>query len=348
MNRLAITFKRPILGIHNQTSGIIFDIIECLIQRNFSYATYDVRVTYKLLKEVLYNPEKTKVILILHSQGGIEGGLVLDWLLQELPQDLLSKLEVYTFGNAANHFNNPHRRVFSESLAQKRPLTAITTHMSMMTSAVTTSSPIEVTHGLSVKTSLPFPKESSSMTSLSHTYSAAQDRAVGHIEHYAHITDFVALWGVLHFATNKTDSPQIPRFLGRLFARKTGTRGHQFNQHYLNGMFPLKRDPKTNEFVGADEDNDFMDEVAKMGGEGAAMKSIREAFNTTYTGTQGFVSGAISSAVEVHGVVERKKNKPDVKVKDLSRLWGYRNGKVPQSSPTLFATDGGVVMNAAM
>jgi hypothetical protein len=47
------------------------------------------------------------VVLLLHSQGGIEGGLVMDWLLDELPQDMLSKLEIFTFGSAANHFNAP-------------------------------------------------------------------------------------------------------------------------------------------------------------------------------------------------------------------------------------------------
>jgi len=36
--------------------------------------------------------------------------MVIDWLLADLPEDKLSKLEVYTFGNAANHFNNPVRR----------------------------------------------------------------------------------------------------------------------------------------------------------------------------------------------------------------------------------------------
>src|SRR5688572_6097650 len=106
LNRLAITFKRPVLGIHNRTSGILFDVVECLVQRNFGYATGDVRMCYKVMREVLYDPKKSKVVFILHSQGGIEGGLVLDWLLQEMPQDLLAKLEVYTFGNAANHFNN--------------------------------------------------------------------------------------------------------------------------------------------------------------------------------------------------------------------------------------------------
>ena len=87
-------------------SGIIFDVIECLIQRNFGYATTDVRVCYSILKETLYNAQNTKVIFILHSQGGIQGSLVLDWLLQELPQDLLAKLEVYTFGKYLGRDND--------------------------------------------------------------------------------------------------------------------------------------------------------------------------------------------------------------------------------------------------
>jgi hypothetical protein len=101
INRLALTFKRPVQGIHNRTTGIIFDVVECLIQRNFSYATDDVRLAYRTVKAHLYDPRFSKVVFILHSQGGIEGGLVLDWLLQELPQNLLAKLEVYTFGCAA-------------------------------------------------------------------------------------------------------------------------------------------------------------------------------------------------------------------------------------------------------
>lgn len=60
-----------------------------------------------MVKKALLDPECDKVVLLLHSQGGIEGGLIIDWLLDELPHDLLRHLEVYTFGNAANHFNNP-------------------------------------------------------------------------------------------------------------------------------------------------------------------------------------------------------------------------------------------------
>ncbi|KGO40638.1 hypothetical protein PEXP_071420 [Penicillium expansum] len=107
IDQLSYIFGRKVTGVHNRTAGIVFDLIECLIQRDFSYATDDIRQSYALVKEALLDPECDKVVLLLHSQGGIEGGLVVDWLLDELPHDILHNLEVYTFGNAANHFNNP-------------------------------------------------------------------------------------------------------------------------------------------------------------------------------------------------------------------------------------------------
>ncbi|KAJ5167522.1 uncharacterized protein N7482_006303 [Penicillium canariense] len=115
VNQLSYTFGRKITGgwtyqadlSYFLSVGLPFDLIECLIQRDLTYATGDIRRSYVLLKEALLDPAVEKVVLILHSQGGIEGGLVIDWLLDELPQDLLHQLEVYTFGNAANHFNNP-------------------------------------------------------------------------------------------------------------------------------------------------------------------------------------------------------------------------------------------------
>ncbi len=51
------------------------------------------------------------MVLIVHSQGGIIGSLVIDWLLDEVPRDVLHKLEVYSFASAANHFNNPYRHL---------------------------------------------------------------------------------------------------------------------------------------------------------------------------------------------------------------------------------------------
>ncbi|RDW83401.1 hypothetical protein BP5796_04892 [Coleophoma crateriformis] len=115
LQRLANTFRREIFAVHNPTFGIIFDLIQCLIERDFSYNTRDIRQAYTFIKRELMSEMNTKVVLILHSQGGIEGGMVIDWLLADVPEAKMKKLEVYTFGNAANHFNNPVRRSQDDS-----------------------------------------------------------------------------------------------------------------------------------------------------------------------------------------------------------------------------------------
>ncbi|KAL2869263.1 uncharacterized protein BJX67DRAFT_22856 [Aspergillus lucknowensis] len=116
LDRLGYTFGRKVYGVLNPTTGLVFDLLQCLVQRDFSYATHDVRDAYALIRAALLNPDYTKVVLILHSQGGIEGGLITDWLLDEIPQGLLRKLEIFTFGNAANHFNNPYRALPSRKV----------------------------------------------------------------------------------------------------------------------------------------------------------------------------------------------------------------------------------------
>ncbi|POR32229.1 Uncharacterized protein TPAR_07558 [Tolypocladium paradoxum] len=109
IDRLSRGFHRPVVGVHNTTNGVVFDLVQCLVQRAFLYATSDIRDCYVLVKRAIYRPGIKKVVLILHSQGGIEGGMMLDWLLDEIPQSLLQYLEVYTFGCLANHFSNPSR-----------------------------------------------------------------------------------------------------------------------------------------------------------------------------------------------------------------------------------------------
>ncbi|EON65266.1 hypothetical protein W97_04504 [Coniosporium apollinis CBS 100218] len=106
-NRLAATFKRPITGVHNRSYGIVGDILECLIQRCLSYNTTDVRVAYECLKQHILDPNIEKVVVLAHSQGGIVISLALDRMYAELPSRAISKLEIYTFGSAAAHFNNP-------------------------------------------------------------------------------------------------------------------------------------------------------------------------------------------------------------------------------------------------
>ncbi|KAK3942047.1 hypothetical protein QBC46DRAFT_381054 [Diplogelasinospora grovesii] len=405
LNRLAITFKRPILGIHNKTNGIIFDVVECLIQRNLGYATTDVRVCYSIIKEKLYNPQYSKVVFILHSQGGIEGSLILDWLLQELPQDLLMKLEVYTFGNAANHFNNPHRHMQSQDVAMRNPVAASTDSQMSSPQDVRappllsqppqpgnrppptpssspppdTASPVAIETNVSDFSVVPaFTYETSALTP-----SAVSDRAIGHIEHYAHTTDFVALWGVLHFATSVPETRTLPRFIGRVFARTSVRGGHQFCQHYLDGMFPLARDASTNRLLTgvlagcAEEGNEFMESEIIVGEEGDAMANAREAhlmMELSWFGGRSAATIRGEVEVEVHSdspIEQQQQNRgrfrsrltglttagqrgqgqgqAKAKVKELSRLWQYRNGKSPVEKPPLLMRDAdGVVRNATM
>lgn len=243
------------------SNGIIFDTIACLIQRCFNYATQDIRTAYPLVKQALLNPQHRKVVLILHSQGGIEGGMIIDWLLDELPQDTLRRLEVYTFANAANHFNNPNRTVVQvlQDMSSQRPV----------------------------------PCEDPST------------RCVPYIEHYANSVDFVSLWGVLNFA-------HIPnRYMGRLFVRSGS--GHLLNQHYLDPMFTLGPDGRVLDA------NPFMDSVLDHNQK--VTIDDRKHADVCLVGNVGTSTDSPPEAVD-----------RVLRVKDLSRLWKYRNGGSPQNA----------------
>lgn len=110
-NRIARIFGRPVTGLHNPTLGLIGDLIECVIQRSFSYNNYCTRYSYDYVKASLADPNIKKVVLIGHSQGAIVVSMVLDLLFADMPVEKTSKLEVYTFGCAASHFNNPLRAI---------------------------------------------------------------------------------------------------------------------------------------------------------------------------------------------------------------------------------------------
>ncbi|PWW77320.1 hypothetical protein C7212DRAFT_73065, partial [Tuber magnatum] len=107
--------------------GLVLDLLQCLIQRDLRYSSTCVRALYRSLRTALLElesassssassscsptpapgPKHKKVVLIAHSQGALITSLVLDMLYADIPTSLLSRLEVYTFGNASNTFNNP-------------------------------------------------------------------------------------------------------------------------------------------------------------------------------------------------------------------------------------------------
>lgn len=324
-------------------------MIQCLIQRNFDYATQDIRACYKVVKEKLYDTQYTKIVFILHSQGGIEGGMVIDWLLQEVPQDLLAKLEIYTFGNAANHFNNPHQHLVSQLAALSNPASLYTTKT---TTQVHYHDPIA---GVVIGTKEPNIKKS--------TQRKSAGKAIRYIEHYANTSDFVARWGILNYLRNKNVAPTASRYMGRVFERLG--RGHQFNQHYLDNMFPLQESARKDGgighsgFEGAAEESAFMADIVEWGKTDKEDKGEREGLEfscatakgepleedeevTSITGFSPISPSAMRNGLkgelnngggftnsldEVNG---EGKNTAQFRVKDLSRLWAYRNGRSPQ------------------
>lgn len=312
-------------------------MLECIVQRTFGYATRDIRRCYKVVKKALEERKNKKVVFILHSQGGIEGSAIIDWLLQELPQDLLSKLEVYTFGNAANHFNNPFRDDAAKAKAEREPLAAAVDAAQGPTAgaAQSASKPVEggkpqASRNNDPPLTPPTPVSPSPMLSTPPASPGAlagletgsrnpvvqSGNAIGHIEHYCHATDFVAQWGVLHFKSRSVEEPpRAPPFAGRVFSRTGawGQEGHLLCQHYLNAMFPLERDGETGEPVRCADTNDFMEEEVTVRGRA-------EGGGDTDDGQPPWSPGMLG-----RGGAESMTRK----VKELSRLWQYRNGGSP-------------------
>lgn len=79
------------------------------MQRNFGLSLAHTRNADKLIRSALEEGCE-RMVLILHGGGAIDGSIVLDGLVRALPAELLSRIEVYTFGNGANQFNYKHRK----------------------------------------------------------------------------------------------------------------------------------------------------------------------------------------------------------------------------------------------
>ncbi len=139
--------------------------------------------------------------------------------------------------------------------------------------------------------------------------------------------------------------------MGRVFVREG--KGHQFNQNYLDNMFPLDG---TREFVRGPGEGDFMDMDVIMGGseildvgDGNTHDGKREGLAVSLlatrgarvlnesptmargddTGREGTFWSRAKIRVDELAMVNGDRQKETVKVKHLRRLWAYRNGGVP-------------------
>ncbi|WVQ96578.1 hypothetical protein IAU59_003683 [Kwoniella sp. CBS 9459] len=107
LNALYRLFGRKVIGIENRTFGVWFDLVECMLQRDLTWQTTDTRMGYNIIASHIADPNKEKVVLMAHSQGGIIMTSWVDQLLADFSTDQLNKVEIYTFASAANHFSIP-------------------------------------------------------------------------------------------------------------------------------------------------------------------------------------------------------------------------------------------------
>jgi hypothetical protein len=102
-------FGRPIELINNPTDGVLVDLIESVFGRTFDFSSTPALYTKTRVDNALASDEYDRVVLLAHSQGAIVASNVVRDLVQEYQNNGrrldLEKLEVYTFGSAADEID---------------------------------------------------------------------------------------------------------------------------------------------------------------------------------------------------------------------------------------------------
>ncbi len=114
-------FKRPIELIYNPTDGVLIDIFESVFGRTFDFSLTPELYTKRRVEDAIFSNMYDRVILLAHSQGAIVASNVIRELIRDFRQknrlEKLTRLEVYTFGSAADEIDaddtlsNAHNRL---------------------------------------------------------------------------------------------------------------------------------------------------------------------------------------------------------------------------------------------
>lgn len=125
--RLENLFGVPVDVLYNPTDGIFLDVIECIFGRSLHLWTNVTMRTYEQVYNALSDKDVKKVVLIGHSQGAILVSNILFILSNKnknssllsnkespVTDEMLRKLEVYTFASPANEMNDADGLIYCE------------------------------------------------------------------------------------------------------------------------------------------------------------------------------------------------------------------------------------------
>ena len=277
------------------------DILECLVQRCFSYKTKDVRIAYSYVKAALVDRRINKVVLIGHSQGGLIVSLVLDELFSELPASCMAKLEIYTFGSAASHFSNP--------------LVSLPTEAG---GPVSQPSPSAVHFDLP-----PQPK-----------------RVILHIEHYANEKDMVPRWGVLHCVQDILDNRYAGSVFVRMGASGHLFNQHYMDAMFplgvpdtvwQSGSF-LDHHVKVDKKLAMEKENEGISKIGVMRRESGLEFGDGQIIHDGTGAINGHLDGIVMAFGRTDSGRLLSEEAEGKTVRALSRLWMYQGGKSPHTA----------------
>lgn len=101
--RLSEMFLRPLTLVYNPTNGLLRDSVEAVIGRALNVGSEPAKRLRAALHNQLLDEQVDRVLVIAHSQGAIIVSNALDLLFaDEATRAHLQKLEIYTFGGAAD------------------------------------------------------------------------------------------------------------------------------------------------------------------------------------------------------------------------------------------------------
>ena len=260
--------------------------------------------------------------------------MVLDWLYDTVSAEQLCKLEIYTFGNAANHWNAPvisgasgplrtskSHGARGESATEQRIIQHVehyanegeyVSKFGILHFRPDQANPQTSNNGSSTDTHFQYSSKPGPTSNVAKIKSAPSDHHLLKLQ--THIKKS-ATWTTSPKTPIERDELQAQqeknRFFGCLFKRAAS--GHLLNMHYLDCVFEMEGVDHKDRTKGRVKDgNQYMDAWADMG--------YFERFDTVQAIGNGQPQGPSAT----------RRNAPARKqIKELSRLWTYRNGQSP-------------------